>query len=394
MTQELSVVQHFEKNAAFCVLPWVHLCASVDGVWGRCCVDRSMYHTHYYTASTQPDLVLQEDSVGCSHNSPFAERNPERVFALSNAFNSPALKNTRLSMLRREKVPACSYCHDREARGGVSYRQNMNGLFRDQQDWDALLSGTAADGRVDRKPVYLDLRLGNRCNLRCIMCCYPVSSNWRRNLEATWLNKTLDPYAEDLEFWNQIREILPGLTRLYFAGGEPMLQPSHRRIINLLIETGAAPSVDLVYNTNLTVLPQDILQAFSHFRSVEIGASCDGIGAVYERIRSGANWPTFVRNLRRVAQCAKVRIAVTPQRDNVSNLPELIEWALANGYELDLTNILQYPEELSISNLSTADRRDYAIQYGELADRHRELGHLRLADELQAIMRTMNTQSP
>src|SRR5262249_26859176 len=118
--------RHFEDNPAFCVLPWLHLCASVDGIWGRCCVDRAMDHTHYYNVATKPDLILQADSIGCTRNSPFATANPDRVYSIKSAFNSPSLKDTRLSMLRGDKVPACTYCHDREARGGHSYRQNMN----------------------------------------------------------------------------------------------------------------------------------------------------------------------------------------------------------------------------------------------------------------------------
>jgi MoaA/NifB/PqqE/SkfB family radical SAM enzyme len=376
----------FEESEVFCVLPWLHLCGSIDGVWGRCCVDSSICHDGYYTRTVRPPMPLAAAALGCIAGSPVAQDNQDRVFGLLAAFNGPNLRRTRLAMLRNERVEACSYCYAREAHGGISYRQNMNRIFRERWDWGTLIAETGGDGTLSRKPVFLDLRMGNQCNLHCIMCCYPVSSNWKQHVEtATWLSGLLDPYWGDDDFWREVRESLPTMQRIYFAGGEPMLQASHHRLLDIMLEMGVAGGIELVYNTNLTYLPPGILERFSHFRSVEVGASCDGMGVTFEMIRRGASWESFVRNLRIVAPHVQLRLAVTPQRDNVGNLPELVGWALREGYDVDLLNILQFPKELSLANLSPAEKARHAPEFANLAARCREMGQPRLADEVERI---------
>lgn len=375
----------FEESPVFCVLPWLHLCASIDGVWGRCCVDGSIYHEGDYNRPEKPPLPLPQEALGCTPGSPLAPDNPERVLGLQAAFNSPNLRRTRLAMLDGRPVDSCRYCYTREAQGGISYRQNMNRIFRDRADWDALFSATSADGTLPRKPVYLDLRLGNQCNLSCIMCCYPVSSSWKRHVEATWLSGALDPYRDDETFWQEVGELLPALQRVYFAGGEPLLQSSHFRLLDLMLAAGVAHRIELVYNTNLTYLPPGIEAKFAAFQSVEIGASCDGMGETFEKIRRGARWDDFVRNLRSLAPHVRLRLAVTPQRDNVHNLPQLVEWAWQEGFEVDLHNVLHYPEELSLASLSPVLKTRFAPEYARLAATCHERGQARLAKEADAI---------
>jgi len=169
------------ESPTFCALPWVHLCASVDGVWGRCCVDSSMYYDHYYKMEARPVFTLLPDAIGCLPLSSYATANPERTFDLNEAFNSPAMRETRLSMLAGKKVAACQYCYERENSEGTSYRQLANGMFGDHANLAALIDKTAADGFLDEFPCYLDLRFGNTCNLECVMCGFPVSSRWVQN---------------------------------------------------------------------------------------------------------------------------------------------------------------------------------------------------------------------
>src|SRR5258708_23787299 len=103
------------SHKVFCVLPWSHLCASVDGVWGRCCVDASMYHEQYYSERAEPAFALNDDALGCAPGSRYATANPGRTMTLTEAYNSDNMRRTRLAMLAGEPVSACSYCYEREA---------------------------------------------------------------------------------------------------------------------------------------------------------------------------------------------------------------------------------------------------------------------------------------
>ncbi|MGH3450648.1 MAG: hypothetical protein ACRDQW_07930, partial [Haloechinothrix sp.] len=178
----------------FCVLPWVSLATTVDGVWGRCCFDATNDHDHYYQQASEPRFVLHDDAIGCLPLSRYAADNPERVFGIVEAFNAPGLRRTRLQMLAGERPAACRHCYLLDDAGTASHRQRMNDLFKDRVDTAALVRRTEHDGWLDTFPFHLDIRLGNACNLRCIMCSYPVSSRWARDEAPTWARAHIDPY--------------------------------------------------------------------------------------------------------------------------------------------------------------------------------------------------------
>lgn len=375
------------NNGVFCVLPWVHLCASVDGVWGRCCVDNTMYYDGLYTSKEKPEFKLRTDSVGCLPQSSYAGANPEKTFDILEAFNSSDMRETRRSMLAGDVVPACQYCYEREAGGATSYRQLANKMFAEQTDLTALIEKTTEDGFLDEFPCYLDLRFGNACNLACIMCGFPTSSKWGKESAVEWLPAHIDPYKSDEELWKLLEVNADRLRRIYFAGGEPFLQRLHFKLLDLLIKKNVASKIDLAYNTNLTILPAGIFEKLKTFRSVDIGASCDGTGEIFESIRVGASWEKFVKNVRKTREHFPVRIAVTTQKDNIAHLQPLIEWAISEQCDLDLTNILMYPKELCIGGLGSHARRLFAAEYDELADRYRERGYPKIADDLTNIVR-------
>jgi molybdenum cofactor biosynthesis enzyme MoaA len=376
----------FEQSPSFCVLPWVGLNASIDGVWGRCCDDLSVDHHAYFTEKEKPqNMVLDADALGCSQQSLFARDNPDRVFNLTEAFNSPNLRRTRLAMLEGKPVHACRYCYGLEKLGSTSHRQTINEEFRSRIDWNKLLSETSSDGNLSRQPICLDLRLGNQCNLTCIMCSYPTSSSWKNHVPVTWLKSPLDPYREDNEFWAQFLFLLPGIRWLHFSGGEPMLLKSHHKALDLILSTEFASNILLTYNTNLTYLPPGIFEKFAKFKTVMINASCDGTDETFEKIRRGAKWPVFVANLRIVAQHLDPRLVAVVQRENVGNIPELVSWAIEEDYNLDLTDILQYPKKLSLANLSPAEASQHVNAYLSAAEICRSCGRKELAGQVDVI---------
>lgn len=376
----------FEQSETFCVLPWVGLNASIDGIWGRCCDDLSVDHHAYFNEAEKPsNMALAPDALGCSRQSLFARDNPDRVFTLIEAFNSPNLRETRLAMLQDKPVHACRYCYGLEKLGSMSHRQSINQEFRGRLDWDQLLSETFADGELARRPICLDLRLGNQCNLSCIMCSYPTSSSWKSHVPTTWLRSPLDPYRDDDEFWAQFVALLPDIRWLHFSGGEPMLLKAHHKALDLILSTPYPGNILLTYNTNLTFLPQGIFEKFSRFKTVMINASCDGTGETFETIRRGAKWSTFVANLRTVAGHLAPRLVSVVQRDNVANIPDLVTWALQEGYALDLTDILQYPRKLSLSTLTAAESSPHIDRYSKAADACRTSGRIELARQVDVI---------
>lgn len=370
----------FAKNKSFCALPWVQVSSTIDGVIGRCCVDVSTHNGQYYHSAIRPKMKLSEHALGCLTSSPYAQDNPDKVASMRTAFNSAAMRETRQAMLKGAPVSSCTQCYWAEARGFKSMRQYANAGYRWSVDWAAVV-GNTLDGMVDSQPISLDLRLGNHCNLRCTMCCYPTSHSLKASVQ-TWQKGVLDPYSDSEDFWNDMRSLAKTTKYIYFAGGEPFLQRAHMDLLKLLRDEEAAPAIELGYNSNLTVLPKELFGLWAHFKGVRVGASCDGVGAVFERIRLGSKWPVFAENLQLVRQHAQVYLSVTIQKDNLLHLDELLQWAEEHDLEVSLGNILQEPASLRIDRLG----RDEIFSACEMllarASGLVQRGNAKLADEV------------
>jgi hypothetical protein len=94
-----------------------------------------------------------------------------------------------------ERVPLCSYCWEQEKRGETSHRQDWN---RRLADAVSRVSERASQGVDPTEPLpleYLQLSLGNKCNLACRMCNGSYSSRIAEDpVHATWSPRN-DPRA-------------------------------------------------------------------------------------------------------------------------------------------------------------------------------------------------------
>ena len=112
------------------------------------------------------------------------------------------------------------------------------------------INETAEDGSTDVDPIYYDLKLGNKCNLACIMCHSGDSSLIEQELrdnpdmitekqqqELDWLdrhrltNKDIDHLFQRLE---DAKDILS----VKFTGGEPFVNPRITEFLDACIDKG------------------------------------------------------------------------------------------------------------------------------------------------------------
>jgi MoaA/NifB/PqqE/SkfB family radical SAM enzyme len=112
--------------------------------------------------------------------------------SLKEVWNSDHFKSARLDMLAGRQVKHCSSCYKEEAVGIYSHRQIENHIWKNKLGEDyikELVSKTNPDGSLDVDWITLDLRLGNTCNLQCVMCRPIDSSKWVKH--ATILKQEL-----------------------------------------------------------------------------------------------------------------------------------------------------------------------------------------------------------
>jgi hypothetical protein len=232
----------------------------------------------------------------------------------------------------------------------------------------------------------LDVRFSNVCNLKCRSCGPSNSTSWHadaRALGQTLPADTLRLGKADSQVEGYIRSVLPGIQQLYFAGGEPLLEEAHYKLLESLLSQGR-DDVILDYNSNFSVLKcgsRDILALWNKFQTVKVGASLDGTGPRFEYLRKGAEWAKILENHRRLREEApRVLFYVYPTVSvmNVFHLPAAIEeWVHAG--------LIQWPDQLVLNFLARPQYLSFEILNPE--------ERLRLNSSYEVFMRRVQAPS-
>jgi sulfatase maturation enzyme AslB (radical SAM superfamily) len=322
-----SVLKDAEKSETFCIYPFTHLATKTEGTFKLCC-------------RSEPISNVQESSA-------------------VELWNSAKYKEIRRQLLNGEKPEACQDCWTLESMGTRSMRQRALRTFPGSRwsNYSSLLNQVDPSGHVPYLPKTIELKLSNLCNLKCRMC-HPVdSSSWASEWNdvsdlmkkynqwayssAEKKNVTKKPlisgFHDQEQWWLDFAKMAESLDLIEFAGGEPLMDPLHYRILDLLSER--APHIRLKYSTNLTTLSfkgVSVFEYWKNFKSVSIYASIDGIHDVYNYIRTGAQFSTIEKNLDEVQSrkdivFEEIAVACTIQVYNVFQLPKIIDYFTNRG---------------------------------------------------------------
>lgn len=359
-----------EKTRHLCMLPWVHATLDPHGTFSVCC--------HAW------DSLPGQSLLGTT---------------LREARNAEPLREMRLTMKADRPSPHCHHCYRNEALGLPSPRTLANARFGKFAD---LIERTRDDGHIGNGLRSLDLRLSNVCNLRCRTCGPHASTTWYADARA--LGEAVPPAPARLFKLNPELEVelaaaLPRIQLLYFAGGEPLLDDAHYRLLDSLLAQGRA-DVLLDYNTNLTRLAcgrREILPLWSRFESVKVGASVDGAGAAFNYLRKGADWEQVVANfdrIRREAPLVVLYLHVSVSVLNAFHLPDAIDEWLRLGMiqwpDQLVLNFVRQPAHFDVAVLDATERRALRARYtaylAELAPRTHRILHLTIERAFKAIL--------
>lgn len=324
------------STPTFCILPWIHFTTRPNGDMRLCCVSNaSGVHDNNFTAGIVTDTL--GNHANFSSTTPLTE------------WNNTYMKSVRRLMLDSKIPSSCTKCFKEEENGVVSKRVWETMYRRDEIK--NLISSTTIDGEIPNKISYIDLRLGNTCNLKCVMCGPVDSSKWISDhskliplvqhnpiikSQTNWTPTTNNLWYENSNFWEDIRSQIPYLTQLNFAGGEPLLIKEHITFIKELITTGYSHQISLKYNTNGLLINDDILKLWSHFKKVQVGISLDGIGERNWYIRYPCDWNVIEKNLNLLDQTPdniEVTIACAIQILNIKHIVEFVKWKVSQSYK-------------------------------------------------------------
>ncbi len=275
---------------------------------------------------------------------------------LLEAWNNAYMRGVRVQMLNGEVPAACTKCFKEEAAGHRSKRNWETEYWSSRVSVENLVKETASDGRIQPKIKYVDLRLGTKCNLKCIMCSPHDSSlwvgDWRKlhpQIQSPSLKEVMqwnnngqidgasyDWHVENPQFWEELYAQLPHIDQLYFAGGEPLIIEEHYTLLEECVRRGEAAHIELRYNSNGLVLPERLFDLWRQFRRVRFHFSIDSIGEMNHYIRYPSAWSQIEENLHRLDRSdikVEVTVACAVQILNIFYIPEFIEWKLAQNFK-------------------------------------------------------------
>jgi MoaA/NifB/PqqE/SkfB family radical SAM enzyme len=322
----------------FCVLPWVSLEASPIGTVRPCCL-------------ADDEIVDNDDNKFQLLNSTFADIQ-----------TSNHMQKLRQEFLNKEQPKTCRRCWAEEDAGRTSKR--MHTLER------LKYMGITPDWTVDAKPLmFLDLKLGNICNLKCRICGSWSSSQFaaeelkfvQDNKKSSFHYQMLKDGAwprENSQFWTELNSSLNDIRYLEFTGGEPFLIQEHFDLLQTLVDRGVAHQVEIHYNTNGTQYPEHAESIWSHFRHVEIAFSIDDVEARFEYQRTNAAWSEVINNInlfkqmRARNQNITLQVCCTINVFNVLYLADVARWIAQQDFDYVYWNILHDAPWLSIAHLS------------------------------------------
>ena len=311
----------------FCVLPWISLEASPIGTVRPCCL---------------ADNEIVDNNGNKFHLS---------GASFDQIQNSRHMIELRQEFLDGKRPQTCRKCWMEERAGRTSKR--MHTLDRLKH------SVVDTEWTVDAKPLmFLDLKLGNICNLKCRICGSWSSSQFAseevndappEEKKQTFAYQMLRAGAwpqENPQFWSEIDRVLDNIRYIEFTGGEPFLIREHFDMLQGIVDRGIAHQVEIHYNTNGTQFPERAPEIWRHFQTVEIAFSIDDIGARFEYQRSNAVWAEVEANIERFRQLQRsmpnirLQCCTTVNIFNVRYLDGVANWIATQGFDFVYWNMM------------------------------------------------------
>lgn len=330
------------------MLPWMHVETSPVGSARPCCMAIGEI--------TKPDGTkynLNEDS-------------------LNDVYHSDYLKNLRQEFLDGKKPATCQRCWDEEAAGRDSKRINSYKRMKN------ILPLIDFNNLEPDNMMYVDLKLGNICNLKCRTCGSWSSSKWaQEELMQVPYDQRKDHIAKKFMqlgewprtstvFWSSLKEMLPTIRFFDFTGGEPFMIKEHFDLLKYSVEQGYSKKQEIHYNTNATQWPEEAEELWKHFKNVEIAFSIDNVGERFEIERSGAKWDEANANIQKFRDMRDrlgnitLQVCLTINIQNVYYLEELCNWINQQNFDFDYFNMLHDPRWINIGEM-TAEAKELVI---------------------------------
>lgn len=318
-------------------------------------------------------LATREDGAikVCCRSAPIGYIQKE---TLEEAWNNDAMREVRRQVLNNERPEVCKPCFDLEDQGVQSLRQrHIAGVIPEARVnlYPEALNALNDDFTMPFEFPTMEIKLNNLCNLKCRMCNPLDSTSWKDWDQVTKFYKKEDnilipiiqslvdtpgkyigPFDNSSNWWDSFEKLLPHFRRVEFAGGEPLMDPHHYKILDMLAQYG--DQIELKYATNGTKLGiskgRTIYDYWPKFKSIAVNVSIDGIHDVYEYIRGNGKFREVEENVKifkTFPNVSRVVGAFTVQANNIMQIDKVIEYFINTMGIVFYSHRVSYPMALS-----------------------------------------------
>jgi len=270
----------------------------------------------------------------------------------------------RKTLLDGKFPPGCQPCHDMEKYGKVSGRQRQllkTGVilqdftktmlsspwlreWTENQTNDGVTLGMVQDWQID---------LGNFCNSACLFCAPEYSSRLAAEFKKIGLISELPKktWCDDpvmLERFLQGLQSSPEIKYLHFIGGETLITPAFKKILQTLISSGLNGKTTIGFTTNLTIIDKHIVDLLTQFHSVHLGVSIECLDQVNDYVRYGSQISQALDFMQQWLVLARskdwhMQIRTTPTVLTISRLAAVYEYAWQNRVNVESCNFIHRP---------------------------------------------------
>jgi organic radical activating enzyme len=350
------------NSKTFCIAPWTSACIHTDAHLSPCCQWVSSHND-----IADPARIKQLDRYKSTYikkdtHSETTEQQKESVnfTQIDQWANSNYMKKVRENQYNGVFIEPCNRCYDDERAGVESTRQSYNKSWSryfdfakiDKEEWSVDVNSLFA----------FDFKLGNTCNLKCVMCTpilsSPLMTEYKKNqkkfknlkfYKEPLSGKDFTSWPEKKEFLDFFEKIKKQILWMKFTGGEPTILPSVNKILN---EMPNPESITLSITTNGTRISDELLQTLSKYKKVWLTISIEGIGDHNNIIRYLSSWDKIAYNILRLKKLSNVYLEIQSMLMCFSPFTsiKIFQWAEENELKLSFSKFVS-PSYLSIDSV-------------------------------------------
>jgi len=180
--------------------------------------------------------------------------------SLEDIWNNESMLRIRRQVLNDERPKECEPCFSLEDQGVESLRQrHIKGVIPEARInlYPNALDSLNDDYTMPFQIPTMEIKLNNLCNLKCRMCHPMDSTSWndwneveefyikennflpKKIHDLNLINKPhLKEFDDNPNWWDSFSKVIPYFRRAEFAGGEPLMDPQHYKILDMLVPYG------------------------------------------------------------------------------------------------------------------------------------------------------------